>query len=86
MAIQVVAKSSLEADRSQKKEKEGLPVRITEVEGISLQQMLATAEVHENALRLERENEELKQQVAEQGMEFMLAIAELYEMQSGKEG
>lgn len=86
MGIKIVAKASLEFERAKKKEKDRLPERIVEVEGISLQQMLATAEVHENALRLEQENKELKQQVADQSMEFMLAIAELYEMQSEKEG
>lgn len=86
MGMKILAKFSLETQRSKRMEKDKLPDRIAEVEELSMQQMLAIAESHENSVRLEKENTELKEQILDQSNDFALAIAELYEMQNEKEG
>lgn len=86
MGMKILAKFSLETQRSKRREREKLPGRIAEMEELSMQQMLAIAESHENSVRLEKENAELKQQISDQSNDFALSIAELYEMQNEKEG
>lgn len=84
--MKILSKFSLETQRSKRKERESLPGKIAEIEELNMQQMLAIAESHENSVRLERENAELKQQILDQSNDFALTIAELYEMQNGKGG
>lgn len=84
MALKFLAKVSLETERAKQDVKDALPGRLIELESNNIQLMAALAESYETTVKLAKENEELKKEIANSETRTMLAIAEIYEMNEEK--